>query len=702
MKKRFLNIVFVSLLFVNSSFSALERNVSGAVFLHPYGQPTTNGIIVSVNGNVGIGTTSPAANLQVSGNIAGTPIFQAGNAGAIGLIVSSNGNVGVGTTKPVNYLQVGGAGVNSNTAIVSIIGNTPSHLYDSGQLDVRTQESYAINKGGMISLGGNALANNNPYNFGVIGGYKENVTVSNFAGYLFFGTSDHYSNLYERVRIDSNGNVGIGTTGPNAKLEVFQTAGENLRLTKTGGAALSFFQGSISDAMFEGVSNGLRLYTGDSLTERVRVDSAGNVGIGTTAPSTKLEVAGTVSASALVVNGTITANRLIGDGSALTNLPTVSTANLALTSNIAISMNAQGLMGAISVATGNAIMSITTAGNVGIGTTSPTQMLSVGSGSPFNVTSAGVVTNAGETINGNLAIFPSSAVPVQIGLANGYGAKQGLVFASNGSTGYTSFGIINNQTAGRLSFATAPWNIGVNSDLATNWIETMSITSAGNVGIGTTAPGQSLHVYNGNGATGYKTARFDSNDTANGTRIVVSNSGNTAANNYGFVSGGTLLGVDKFSIARLNTDSVYSDLDMMVFDTAGNVGIGTTAPSTKLEVAGTVSASAVQARIIPRVLSMASSSAPNINTDLYDCVSITALAADIATFTMSGTPVDFDKLMIRIKDNGTARAITWGSSFEAKGVGLPTTTTQGKVSTVGFLFDVVTGKWGCVAVTTEQ
>lgn len=52
------------------------------------------------------------------------------------------------------------------------------------------------------------------------------------------------------------------------------------------------------------------------------------------------------------------------------------------------------------------------------------------------------------------------------------------------------------------------------------------------------------------------------------------------------------------------------------------------------------------------------------------------------TTNISGTPTDFQKLLIRIKDNGTARAITWGASFEAKGVALPTTTVISKVLTV--------------------
>ena len=92
-----------------------------------------------------------------------------------------------------------------------------------------------------------------------------------------------------------------------------------------------------------------------------------------------------------------------------------------------------------------------------------------------------------------------------------------------------------------------------------------------------------------------------------------------------------------------------------------------------------------------------------INTDNYDAVTITALAEEITSFTtnLSGTPTNFQKLIIRIKDDGTARAITWGASFEAKGVALPTTTVISKVLTVGFIYDTVTSKWGCVAVAQE-
>lgn len=108
-------------------------------------------------------------------------------------------------------------------------------------------------------------------------------------------------------------------------------------------------------------------------------------------------------------------------------------------------------------------------------------------------------------------------------------------------------------------------------------------------------------------------------------------------------------------------------------------------------------------RVTPRVTSITSSATPTINTDNCDAVTITALATAITSMTtnLSGTPTNFQELMIRIKDDGTARAITWGASFEAKGVALPTTTVLSKVLTVAFIYDTVTAKWGCVGAAQE-
>jgi hypothetical protein len=106
-------------------------------------------------------------------------------------------------------------------------------------------------------------------------------------------------------------------------------------------------------------------------------------------------------------------------------------------------------------------------------------------------------------------------------------------------------------------------------------------------------------------------------------------------------------------------------------------------------------------RITPRVGSTASSATPTINTDSYDQYNITALAAAITSMTtnLSGTPTDGQKLMIRFKDNGTARAITWGASFQSSGVAtLLATTVINKTHHVGLIYDSAAAKWTCIAV----
>jgi hypothetical protein len=106
-------------------------------------------------------------------------------------------------------------------------------------------------------------------------------------------------------------------------------------------------------------------------------------------------------------------------------------------------------------------------------------------------------------------------------------------------------------------------------------------------------------------------------------------------------------------------------------------------------------------RITPRVGTVASSATPAIDVGLFDQFNITALAAAITSMTsgLTGSPVDGQKLLIRIKDNGTARALSWGASFVASGAAaLPTTTVVNKTHLVGFIYDSATAKWVCVAV----
>ncbi len=103
-------------------------------------------------------------------------------------------------------------------------------------------------------------------------------------------------------------------------------------------------------------------------------------------------------------------------------------------------------------------------------------------------------------------------------------------------------------------------------------------------------------------------------------------------------------------------------------------------------------------RVTPRVSTTTSSATPTINTDNVDIYGLTAQAVDITSFTtnLSGTPADGQKLWIYIVGTA-ARAITWGASFEASTVALPTTTVTTNRLDVGFVWNAATSKWRCVA-----
>jgi hypothetical protein len=98
-----------------------------------------------------------------------------------------------------------------------------------------------------------------------------------------------------------------------------------------------------------------------------------------------------------------------------------------------------------------------------------------------------------------------------------------------------------------------------------------------------------------------------------------------------------------------------------------------------------------------------SSATPAINSDTTDIFTITALATAITSMTtnLTGTPGNGQKLVIRIKDDGTARAITWGASFASRGATLPTITVAGKYQYNGFFWNSTASTWDCVATVNE-
>ena len=152
-----------------------------------------------------------------------------------------------------------------------------AHSNDSLQFSTAATERLRIDSSGNVGIGVTApsakLDVNGSVQFGDGGGFDMNIN----------GTRHQFSiGGTERMRIDSSGNVGIGTTSPNFKLDV------NGEVGITEGQRLSWHDGSggRSASIFGGSGDVLAFTTTSSNTERMRIDSSGRLLLGTTAART--------------------------------------------------------------------------------------------------------------------------------------------------------------------------------------------------------------------------------------------------------------------------------------------------------------------------------------------------------------------------------------------------------------------------------
>lgn len=91
----------------------------------------------------------------------------------------------------------------------------------------------------------------------------------------------------------------------------------------------------------------------------------------------------------------------------------------------------------------------------------------------------------------------------------------------------------------------------------------------------------------------------------------------------------------------------------------------------------------------------------SLDCDSVDMFIVTAQAGPLLFNNPSGTPTQGQAILIRIKDDGTARALTYGSQFRAIGVILPTTTVLSKTLYMGVVWNATDSKWDMVAVRQE-
>jgi hypothetical protein len=275
------------------------------------------------------------------------------------------------------------------------------------------------------------------------------VTGTGTTNYLpkFTGTST----IGNSQIIDNGTNVGIGTTSPDSKLHILDGAGNSLRI--------GFLSGTSNFNLYDAAIHTFRNNGGT--TEYMRLNASGNLSIGNTNDTYKLDVTGT--------------GRFTGDLNILKSSGAYATITTDATTGVNFIFKQGGVVKheIFTNTTQFAIYNSTT-GAVALGIANATGAATFSSS----------VTSNGNT-NGQIAISPSTNTNAAAFVASNAGG--GCYFGKNNITGGAFTG---------TAYATVVYSGGdVPMAFYTNDAEKMRITSGGNVGIGTTSPTGLLHIY---------------------------------------------------------------------------------------------------------------------------------------------------------------------------------------------------------------
>jgi transposase-like protein len=619
-------------------------------------------VTFQTDGNVGIGTTAPINLLQIVGGNTGTPstsgvptagslvvttgttgdqgivfgkisgssnnwiqVQSTGNAGIANgalLLQPNNGNVGIGTTGPLSAFQVGSQAVLGSVYTARIFGaNTAMDNVGNANLLIATTDATAVDKGGSLAFGGNNPTNN--FVFSRISGRSE---AANYAGYLAFETVSDNGTFAEKMRINSSGNVGIGTTGPGNKLVVEGAVVVSGSRADSGDGIFLDYNGSRGLLLFYDYGgSGYKTSSYDSSahnffvsgSQKVIFDNTGNVGIGTTDPGGILEVykAGSNEVILGSDSGGVSWLKFEEGGSTrgyfghgADSLLTEATADsMILRSEAAIHFGTNG---------NNLRMTIDEAnGNVGIGTTDPGAQLHI-SGTDTTDQVIFENTDTGSGSAPDLVFYRNSSSPAVNDLLGRIDLRGKNDNISSEDINYVyMYGTILDETDGTEDakfqintfingadnerFTIRNDEIVLNEagiDLDTR-IEASGASSAlfvegssGNVGIGTTGPENKLHIYGTEPAlmiessSAYSTppsasinTRFNyasaGSLTADSKVIEFGKENDTDGNTAGF-------------LAFYKKPAGAASAEAVRIDSNGNVGIGTTGPASLLNLNG--------------------------------------------------------------------------------------------------------------------
>jgi len=269
-------------LFVRASDNFYVQNASGTETKAAF---TTDGAVkLYYNGGTKFQTVS--GGIDVTGSVVSDGLTVDTNTLYVD---ATNNRVGIGTSSPVSILTaVSGASADETVLTIANDYSTADTAGDASGLMFQLYRSYAS------SLNDAAFIKAEKEQAWDASGERDSA--------LTFGTRSGATEPTEAMRIDSNGNVGIGESNPATDLHITNSGSTQL-LLESGSSSQGFLLfGDASDLNVGSVSynhsdNSMSFETDD--TERMRIDSSGNVGIGTSSPSNsaKLDAAGAIIAT---------------------------------------------------------------------------------------------------------------------------------------------------------------------------------------------------------------------------------------------------------------------------------------------------------------------------------------------------------------------------------------------------------------------